>query len=164
MNVRFDIFQLSSNIDHHHSIMSSLKILKLRQCAVPFLNQKAFHQWKCVAPQILYRTLISVHSRKYAFKIVFSQSMVACPGTGCHTLSQAVRLRSSVHAPQIQYMIVSSHEKQFTVGFTDEGPKDGPILLALHGVPGGSMDFSPLFEPLLDAGIRIITINFPGNG
>ena len=46
----------------------------------------------------------------------------------------------------------------------DEGPKDGPILLAMHGQPVWSYLYSKMIPYLVDAGIRIIAPDLPGYG
>ena len=48
------------------------------------------------------------------------------------------------------------------VRYADCGPRDGPVVLALHGAPGGIQDFMELFGPLMSAGIRFIVPEFPG--
>jgi len=46
----------------------------------------------------------------------------------------------------------------------DEGPKDGPILLAMHGQPVWSYLYSRMIPYLVDAGIRVIAPDLPGYG
>jgi haloalkane dehalogenase len=46
----------------------------------------------------------------------------------------------------------------------DEGPKDGPILLAMHGQPVWSYLYSKMIPFLTQAGIRVIAPDLPGYG
>ncbi|MDC3144962.1 alpha/beta fold hydrolase, partial [SAR86 cluster bacterium] len=46
----------------------------------------------------------------------------------------------------------------------DEGPKDGPVLLAMHGQPVWSYLYSRMIPFLTDAGIRVIAPDLPGYG
>ena len=46
----------------------------------------------------------------------------------------------------------------------DEGPKDGPILLAMHGQPVWSYLYSKMIPFLVEAGIRVIAPDLPGYG
>ena len=65
--------------------------------------------------------------------------------------------------PDIRYLEIVARGETFTVGYTDEGPREAPVVLALHGVPGTTYDFDTLFQPLLESGHRVLTLNFPGN-
>jgi len=49
------------------------------------------------------------------------------------------------------------------VCYTDEGPRDAPALLCLHGVPGSVRDFRYLAPQLTEA-VRVIRIDLPGFG
>tara|TARA_B100000123_G_C25741208_1_gene434176 strand:- start:1882 stop:2973 length:1092 start_codon:yes stop_codon:yes gene_type:complete len=46
----------------------------------------------------------------------------------------------------------------------DEGPKDGPILLAMHGQPVWSYLYSKMIPYLIKEGIRVIAPDLPGYG
>ena len=46
----------------------------------------------------------------------------------------------------------------------DEGPKDGPILLAMHGQPVWCYLYTKMIPFLTEAGIRIIVPDLPGYG
>ena len=46
----------------------------------------------------------------------------------------------------------------------DEGPADGPILIAMHGQPVWSYLYSKMIPFLTDAGIRVIAPDLPGYG
>ena len=46
----------------------------------------------------------------------------------------------------------------------DEGPKDGPILLAMHGQPVWSYLYSKMIPILNNAGIRVIAPDLVGYG
>jgi len=49
------------------------------------------------------------------------------------------------------------------LSFIDEGPRDGPALIAVHGIPGSSRDFRYL-APLLTDAVRVIRVDLPGFG
>lgn len=49
------------------------------------------------------------------------------------------------------------------VCYTDEGPRDAPALICLHGVPGSVRDFRYL-APQLAGAVRVIRIDLPGFG
>jgi pimeloyl-ACP methyl ester carboxylesterase len=49
------------------------------------------------------------------------------------------------------------------LSFIDEGPRDGPALIAVHGIPGSSRDFRYL-APLLTDAARLIRVDLPGFG
>jgi haloalkane dehalogenase len=46
----------------------------------------------------------------------------------------------------------------------DEGPRDGPVLLAMHGQPVWSYLYSKMIPFLTDAGVRVIAPDLPGYG
>ena len=46
----------------------------------------------------------------------------------------------------------------------DEGPENGPILLAMHGQPVWSYLYSKMIPFLINAGIRVIAPDLPGYG
>jgi haloalkane dehalogenase len=46
----------------------------------------------------------------------------------------------------------------------DEGPKEGPILLAMHGQPVWSYIYTKMIPFLTAAGIRVIAPDLPGYG
>lgn len=47
--------------------------------------------------------------------------------------------------------------------YTDEGPRDGPALLAVHGIPGSVRDFRYL-APQITRGVRLVRLDLPGFG
>jgi pimeloyl-ACP methyl ester carboxylesterase len=49
------------------------------------------------------------------------------------------------------------------LSFIDEGPREAPALIAVHGIPGSGRDFRYL-APLLSDVIRVIRIDLPGFG
>lgn len=49
------------------------------------------------------------------------------------------------------------------LAYVDEGPRDAPALLAVHGVPGSVRDFRYLAPQLRDA-VRIVRVDLPGFG
>ena len=46
----------------------------------------------------------------------------------------------------------------------DEGPRDGPILLAMHGQPVWSYLYARMVPHLVNQGIRVIAPDLPGYG
>ncbi|HET7293644.1 MAG TPA: alpha/beta fold hydrolase [Vicinamibacteria bacterium] len=50
-----------------------------------------------------------------------------------------------------------------TLAYVDEGPRDAPALLAVHGIPGSVRDFRYL-APQLVPGVRFIRVDLPGFG
>ncbi|MEO0477343.1 MAG: alpha/beta hydrolase, partial [Planctomycetota bacterium] len=55
-----------------------------------------------------------------------------------------------------------------TLAYQDAGPKDGPVIVLLHGSPGDSSNFAMtdngLIETLADEGYRVIAPDMPGFG
>lgn len=49
------------------------------------------------------------------------------------------------------------------LAYVDEGPKDAPALLAIHGIPGSARDFRYL-APHLAEKVRVIRVDLPGFG
>jgi pimeloyl-ACP methyl ester carboxylesterase len=49
------------------------------------------------------------------------------------------------------------------LSFVDEGPRQAPALIAIHGIPGSSRDFRYL-APLLSDDVRLVRIDLPGFG
>lgn len=50
------------------------------------------------------------------------------------------------------------------VHYLDEGPADGPVVLAMHGEPSGSYLYRKMIPPLLEAGLRVIAPDLVGFG
>ena len=46
----------------------------------------------------------------------------------------------------------------------DEGPKDGPVILCMHGQPVWSYLYARMIPYLVKAGIRVIAPDLPGYG
>lgn len=46
----------------------------------------------------------------------------------------------------------------------DEGPKDGPVVLCMHGQPTWSYLYRKMIPPLTQAGMRVIAPDLPGYG
>jgi haloalkane dehalogenase len=64
-----------------------------------------------------------------------------------------------------QYTVVKTHDGcDLRIHHIDEGPKDGPILLAMHGQPVWSYLYSRMIPHLVKAGIRVIAPDLPGYG
>jgi len=49
------------------------------------------------------------------------------------------------------------------VTYTDEGPAEAPVLIAVHGIPGSGRDFRYLAPQLLPAR-RVVRVDLPGFG
>lgn len=64
--------------------------------------------------------------------------------------------------PTVDYVTVPFNQTSSKVGFVDVGPREGPVVIALHGAPGGVQDFAELYGPLAERGIRFIVPEFPG--
>ena len=60
--------------------------------------------------------------------------------------------------------IVSKDGTEVRVHHIDEGPRDGPILLAMHGQPVWSYLYARMIPYLVKAGIRVIAPDLPGYG
>ena len=50
------------------------------------------------------------------------------------------------------------------VHYLDEGPADGPIVLAMHGEPSWSFLYRKMVPPMVDAGLRVIAPDLVGFG
>jgi pimeloyl-ACP methyl ester carboxylesterase len=48
--------------------------------------------------------------------------------------------------------------------YRESGPKDGPTLLLLHGLPSSSRMFQPLLESSLSDNYHLIAPDYPGFG
>ena len=48
--------------------------------------------------------------------------------------------------------------------YVDEGPRDGPLVLLLHGQPVWSYSFRKMIPPLVKAGHRVIAPDLVGFG
>jgi pimeloyl-ACP methyl ester carboxylesterase len=55
------------------------------------------------------------------------------------------------------------HLPEGTLAFIDEGPRNAPALLALHGIPGSSRDFRYL-APEVTRAVRFVRVDLPGFG
>ena len=60
--------------------------------------------------------------------------------------------------------ITTDDGSELRIHHIDEGPKDGPILLAMHGQPVWSYLYSRMIPFLNAAGIRVIAPDLPGYG
>ena len=61
------------------------------------------------------------------------------------------------------YTVIKTHDdSDLRIHHIDEGPKDGPILLVMHGLRVWSFLYSRMIPYLTDAGIRIIAPDLPG--
>mgnify|MGYP006248422829 FL=1 len=63
------------------------------------------------------------------------------------------------------YTIIKTEDgSDLRIHHIDEGPKDGPVLLAMHGQPVWSYLYSRMIPFLTEAGIRVIAPDLPGYG
>ena len=73
--------------------------------------------------------------------------------------------RSTHHQLGLQSVKMTSQDLDLVVSYLDLGPADGStVVLCCHGAPGTHLDLDVFFEPLLQAGARVIVPNFPGTG
>lgn len=50
------------------------------------------------------------------------------------------------------------------ITWVDAGPRDGPCVAMIHGLPGSHRDFRWLAPPLERAGLRVLRLDMPGFG
>lgn len=63
------------------------------------------------------------------------------------------------------YTTIKTHDdSDLRIHHIDEGPRDGPILLAMHGQPVWSYLYSKMIPYLVAGGIRVIAPDLPGYG
>ena len=63
------------------------------------------------------------------------------------------------------YTTIKTHDDfDLRIHHIDEGPRDGPILLAMHGQPVWSYLYSKMIPHLVAGGIRVIAPDLPGYG
>mgnify|MGYP003321071094 CR=1 FL=1 len=63
------------------------------------------------------------------------------------------------------YTTIKTHDdSDLRIHHIDEGPKDGPMLLAMHGQPVWSYLYSKMIPYLVEGGIRVIAPDLPGYG
>ena len=67
-----------------------------------------------------------------------------------------------MHRQKHQMMDLEHQNIPFKISYHDVGCKDAPVIMAMHGAPGLGSDFLALFDPLGNAGYRVIAIDFPG--
>ena len=66
---------------------------------------------------------------------------------------------------QPNYTLIKTEDNSdLRIHHIDEGPKNGPILLAMHGQPVWSYLYSRMIPFLNEAGIRVIAPDLPGYG
>lgn len=53
---------------------------------------------------------------------------------------------------------------ELRMAFVDEGPRDGHVVLCLHGEPSWSYLYRKMIPPLVQAGLRVIAPDLPGFG
>ena len=63
------------------------------------------------------------------------------------------------------YTTIKTHDgSDLRIHHIDEGPKDGPILLAMHSQPVWSYLYARMIPILIKAGIRVVAPDLPGYG
>lgn len=63
------------------------------------------------------------------------------------------------------YTTVKTHDgSDLRIHHIDEGPKDGPVILCMHGQPVWSYLYARMIPHLVKAGIRVIAPDLPGYG
>jgi len=63
------------------------------------------------------------------------------------------------------YTTVKTHDgSDLRIHHIDEGPKDGPVILCMHGQPVWSYLYARMVPHLVKAGVRIIAPDLPGYG
>ena len=77
--------------------------------------------------------------------------------------SQFERLKDYPFKP-VYTNIATDDGSELRIHHIDEGPKDGPILLAMHGQPVWSYLYIRMLPFLVNAGIRVIAPDLPGYG
>ena len=77
--------------------------------------------------------------------------------------SQFERLKDYPFKP-VYTNIATTDGSELRIHHIDEGPKDGPILLAMHGQPVWSYLYIRMLPFLVNAGIRVIAPDLPGYG
>ncbi|XP_002734550.1 uncharacterized protein LOC100371208 [Saccoglossus kowalevskii] len=64
----------------------------------------------------------------------------------------------------LKHIEVTSLGAVFDMVYADIGPRDGPVIIGVHGTPATYKTFFSLFEYFSKAGIRFIAVNMPGMG
>lgn len=80
-----------------------------------------------------------------------SRSMAAAPDFG-------VDLDQFDHAKQI-----ASLPNGISLGYIDQGPRNGPVVILIHGYTDSARDWVPLL-PHLDPGFRVVLVDIRGHG
>ena len=63
------------------------------------------------------------------------------------------------------YTVIKTHDgSDLRIHHIDVGPKDGPLLLCMHGQPVWSYLYTKMIPLLIKAGIRVIAPDLPGYG
>ncbi len=63
------------------------------------------------------------------------------------------------------YTVVKTHDgSDLRIHHIDEGPKDGPVILCMHGQPVWSYLYARMIPHLVKAGLRVIAPDLPGYG
>ena len=64
--------------------------------------------------------------------------------------------------PAINHVRIAFGGTSVNLGYVDVGPRDGSVCVCVHGAPGSLFDFNDFIEPLTNAGMRLLTPEFPG--
>ena len=63
------------------------------------------------------------------------------------------------------YTVVKTHDgSDLRIHHIDEGPKDGPVILCMHGQPVWSYLYARMIPHLVKSGLRVIAPDLPGYG
>src|ERR1700741_4759900 len=73
-------------------------------------------------------------------------------------------MRSTIAATESAVSYGSVRVDNLDIFYRESGPKDGPTLLLLHGLPSSSRMFQPLLESSLSDNYHLIAPDYPGFG
>ena len=73
-------------------------------------------------------------------------------------------MRSTIAATESAVSYGSVRVDNLDIFYRESGPKDGPTILLLHGLPSSSRMFQPLLESSLNKHYHLIAPDYPGFG
>ena len=73
-------------------------------------------------------------------------------------------MSSTIAATESAVTYRSIHVEDLDIFYRESGPKDGPTILCLHGLPSSSRMFQPLLESNLSNNYHLIAPDYPGFG
>jgi len=86
---------------------------------------------------------------------VKTETLAACLLTFANPMNVIAQETVSYHTARIENL---------DIFYREAGPKDGPTILLLHGVPTSSRMYQPMLESALSSRYRLIAPDFPGFG